>query len=239
MKEKITLKDLWVLVSGMFIVAIAVYFFLMPGKLAIGSMSGFLMVVANYIPLPMSILTFAMNGILLTIAFLLIGSEFGAKTVISAVLLPVYLAIFEVVVPNDSLDEVEDGYGNGQTVLITPENSEFFVRTRDINAPHSAIARQERQIAYLEAAFSKVEEQYEKDPGMAADLYEDLSEHLVTNMGTEVFADLMDGLYSGGQISTVSLPGESVVGEQYDEFHVNDDQLYQLVIETFYKKVEK
>ena len=100
MKEKITLKDVWVLVSGMFIVAIAVYFFLMPGKIAIGSMSGFLMVVANFVPLPMSALTLIMNGILLAIAFLLIGSEFGTKTVISAILLPIYLRIFEVVVPN-------------------------------------------------------------------------------------------------------------------------------------------
>ena len=58
MKEKITWKDLYVLVVGMFIVSIAVYYFLMPGKLAIGSMSGFLVVLSNFVPLPMSVLTF-------------------------------------------------------------------------------------------------------------------------------------------------------------------------------------
>lgn len=100
MKEKITLKDLYVLVVGMFIVAVAVYYFLMPGKIAIGSMSGFLMVVANFVPLPMSTLTFIMNAILLVLGFLCIGKEFGAKTVISAILLPLYLRIFEVITPN-------------------------------------------------------------------------------------------------------------------------------------------
>lgn len=100
MKEKITLKDLWVLLSGMFIVAIAVYFFLMQGRIAIGSMSGFLMVIGNFIPLPMSTLTFIANAILLTIGFLCIGKEFGLKTVISAILLPVYLRVFEIICPN-------------------------------------------------------------------------------------------------------------------------------------------
>ena len=100
MKEKITWKDLYVLVVGMFIVSIAVYYFLMPGKLAIGSMSGFLVVLSNFVPLPMSVLTFIANGVLLAIGFIFIGREFGAKTVISAILLPVYLRIFEIVTPN-------------------------------------------------------------------------------------------------------------------------------------------
>lgn len=100
MKEKITWKDLYVLIVGMFIVSIAVYYFLMPGKLAIGSMSGLLVVLSNFIPLPMSVLTFIANGILLLIGFIFIGREFGAKTVISAILLPVYLRIFEIVTPN-------------------------------------------------------------------------------------------------------------------------------------------
>ena len=86
MKEKITWKDLYVLIVGMFIVSIAVYYFLMPGKLAIGSMSGFLVVISNFVPLPMSALTFIANGVLLAIGFIFIGREFGSKTVISAIL---------------------------------------------------------------------------------------------------------------------------------------------------------
>ena len=76
MKEKITWKDLYVLIVGMFIVSIAVYYFLMPGKLAIGSMSGLLVVLSNFIPLPMSVLTFIANGILLLIGFIFIDSNF-------------------------------------------------------------------------------------------------------------------------------------------------------------------
>ena len=126
MKEKITWKDFYVLIVGMFIVSIAVYYFLMPGKLAIGSMSGFLVVISNFIPLPMSVLTFIANGILLLIGFIFIGREFGAKTVISAILLPVYLRIFEIVTPNVASSALA-GYVTAATSILVSDTKTLIV----------------------------------------------------------------------------------------------------------------
>ena len=100
MKKKLNLRESVILVVGMFIVAVAVYYMMMPGGFVLGSLSGLVIVLVNFIPLPVSVLTFIINGILLVIGVLLIGKEFGGKTIVASILLPVYLAIFEKVTPD-------------------------------------------------------------------------------------------------------------------------------------------
>ena len=55
---------------------------------------------SNFIPLPISVITFLMNVVLLILGFVLIGPEFGVKTVYSTLLLPVMLGILEIMLPN-------------------------------------------------------------------------------------------------------------------------------------------
>jgi len=84
-------KNIWewaVISFGTLIVAAAVYFFMLPSHVTVGSAAALAMVISNFIPLDVSIITMAMNIILLIIGFLLIGPEFGAKTVYCAVLMP-------------------------------------------------------------------------------------------------------------------------------------------------------
>ena len=100
MDKKKMLKEYAIITAGIFVVAFAVYFFLMPSNVVIGSMAGLIMVISEFIPLKISVLTFIANSILLTIGFLLIGKEFGAKTVYCSLLMSVYLAIFEILFPN-------------------------------------------------------------------------------------------------------------------------------------------
>ena len=85
---------------GIGIVAVAVYFFMMPAQVSIGSATALAMVLSNFIPLPVSVITLIINVVLLTIGFLLIGPEFGGKTVYCALLLPLYLGLFEILLPN-------------------------------------------------------------------------------------------------------------------------------------------
>lgn len=100
MGKKINAKELFVLVFGMFFVSAAVYYIMMPSEFVVGSISGFLMVVAHFVPLKLSTLTLITNIVLLVIGFIFIGKEFGGKTVITSILLPVYLRIFEIITPN-------------------------------------------------------------------------------------------------------------------------------------------
>ena len=96
-------KNIWewaVISFGTLIVAAAVYFFMLPSHVTVGSAAALAMVISNFIPLDVSVITMAMNIILLIIGFLLIGPEFGAKTVYCAVLMPAYLWIFERLLPD-------------------------------------------------------------------------------------------------------------------------------------------
>ena len=100
MDKKKMLKEYAVITVGVFVVALAVYFFLMPSNVVVGSLAGLIMVIAEFVPLKISVLTFIANAILLIIGFLLVGKEFGAKTVYCSLLMSVYLAIFEILFPH-------------------------------------------------------------------------------------------------------------------------------------------
>ena len=98
MKNKI--NEVLRICVGTLIVACAVYFFMLPSHVSVGSAAALAMILSNFIPLPISAITLGLNVFLLIIGFLLIGPEFGAKTVFCSLLMPGYMAIFEQVFPN-------------------------------------------------------------------------------------------------------------------------------------------
>ena len=100
MRVKQTIKEYLILTIGTFIIACAVYFFMLPSHVTVGSISALAMVLNNFIPLPVSVITLSMNIVLLIVGFVLIGKEFGAKTVYASILLPGFLAMFETILPN-------------------------------------------------------------------------------------------------------------------------------------------
>lgn len=100
MLNKHNILDFLIITGGTGIVAIAVYFFMLPSHVSVGSAAALAMVLSNFIPLPISVITFLMNVVLLILGFLLIGAEFGVKTVYSTLLLPVMLGILEILLPN-------------------------------------------------------------------------------------------------------------------------------------------
>ena len=100
MKIRKTIKDFSVITVGTAIVAVAVYFFMLPSHVSVGSGAALAMVLSNFIPLSISTITLIINVGLLTIGFLLIGPAFGAKTVYCTILLPLMLGLLEVIFPN-------------------------------------------------------------------------------------------------------------------------------------------
>ena len=100
MKLKINIKEFLVLTMGAAIVAAAVFFFMMPSHLTVGSGAALAMVLSNFIPLPVSVITFSMNAVLLIIAYFLIGPEFGIKTVYTSLLMPCFMGVLELIFPN-------------------------------------------------------------------------------------------------------------------------------------------
>ena len=97
---KSILIEINILTIAIAIIAVAVYFFLVPSHTSISSMSGLGIVLSNFVPLPLSAITMILNVVLLIIGFFTYGKEFGLKTVYTSVMLPVFLGIFENIFPN-------------------------------------------------------------------------------------------------------------------------------------------
>ena len=93
-------RELAILTGAVAIIAAAVYFFLVPSHASVSSISGLGIVLANFVPLPLSAITMILNVVLLGIGFLTCGREFGAKTVYTSILLPAFIGLFERLFPN-------------------------------------------------------------------------------------------------------------------------------------------
>lgn len=94
------LKEGMILTVGVAIVSSAVFFFLIPSQASVSSIAGLSMVLSNFVPLPISAITMILNVLLLILGFLTCGKAFGAKTVYTSILLPVFLALYETILPD-------------------------------------------------------------------------------------------------------------------------------------------
>ena len=103
-------KELIIMTVGMLIAAAAVYYFLMPSNLIIGSITGLSMVISGVfglfgITVKVSLVVTIINAILLILAWILIGAEFGAKTVYTALILGPFIEFWEKVLPAERIME--------------------------------------------------------------------------------------------------------------------------------------
>ena len=104
---------------GMAVGAAGVYYFLMPSKLIIGSISGLSIVLAEVFgnlgwAVKVSTIILVLNAFLLVLAWLLIGAEFGAKTVYTALILGPLVEFWAKVLP------VEKVITEGTSVMNDP-----------------------------------------------------------------------------------------------------------------------
>lgn len=101
MKEnKISLGEMLVLLAGMGMIAACVHYIMIEDGLVMGSISGLVIVIMKVIPMSASTLTFILNIGLFIIGYIFIGKEFGLKTMLASVLLPLYMRLFEAISPN-------------------------------------------------------------------------------------------------------------------------------------------
>ncbi len=103
-------KDILTILIAMSIAAAAVYYFLMPSKLVVGSITGLSIVISGIfekmgIIVKVSVVVFIINAILLVMAYILIGKEFGLKTAIAALVLAPLIDMWEAICPYEKILE--------------------------------------------------------------------------------------------------------------------------------------
>ncbi len=143
-----------------------------------------------------------------------------------------------VTVPNNSLEYKYPEFAEGAEVTLTEENTEIFVRSRDVDESQSAIYRMERQKAFLDAFSKKAKECYEQNAKFAANLFVAIKPYTVTNISEDRLMKLFQTADEGDGYTEWTVPGEGTQGLSYDEYHVDDDALYAKIMETFYQEVK-
>ena len=135
-------RELLMMTLGMSVGAAAVYYFLMPSHLIVGSISGLSIVINTLIggdADTFSYLVMGINAFLLLLAFILIGNEFGAKTVYTAMILGPLTQVWDRIYPYTNLThkviEAPDVLAQlqaGQTVLDSHGNPYLLSRTGEV-----------------------------------------------------------------------------------------------------------
>ena len=143
-----------------------------------------------------------------------------------------------VTVPNNSLEYKYPEFSEGAEVTLTEENTEIFVRSRDVDESQSAIYRMERQKAFLDAFSKKAKECYEQNAKFAANLFMAIKPYTVTNISEDRLMKLFQTADEGDGYTEWTVPGEGTQGLSYDEYQVDDDALYTKIMETFYQEVK-
>ena len=146
------------------------------------------------------------------------------------------LGSVEMVLADNSLEDVNAEYVKGAKITVTKENAEQIIRHRDTDVSQSAIARTNRQKELMKAVSDCAREKSTQDADFIVDMYESLKPYMVSSIGNDVLADLLEAKFDS-ENGVIDIPGEGVEGELYDEYHIDETSLYELVLQMFYEEV--
>lgn len=145
-----------------------------------------------------------------------------------------------VTVPNNSMAAEYPQYSEGAVIELDGAVTEQFLRYRNTVVTNSALERMERQQAYLDGfAVAAQQKMTAEGAGFAADLYLSLEPYMVTSMGKADFVALTESLMGGNAGENWTVPGEGEAGALHDEYHVDNDALYEKIIRTFYTETPR
>lgn len=139
----------------------------------------------------------------------------------------------DIVVPGKNVELTK-----GQTKTLTGDEAYCYLRNRDLTAFDSATDRLARQEQYLDGFIQRIQSQSQANAVLALNIYNSVEDYLVTDVDfTRLVTSLMSYEYSPERMHTV--PGATVKGEIYEEYEVDEEAFYELVINIFYEQVDK
>ena len=105
--NKGNLRDFMLITFGVFLVAISVVYFFQPNNIAAGGVSGIAIIINNFVPgIPIGLLVLMMDCILYIVAFLVIGSKFGGKSIYASLTLSGIMWLLEKVFPYKATNDL-------------------------------------------------------------------------------------------------------------------------------------
>ena len=126
----------------------------------------------------------------------------------------------------------------GETVKLTSENVEHYVRYRREVGDGTNTARMRRQREYMTGLFEAMRTAVQEKQGFVLDAYGAIAKDLVTDCTINDLSDYANRFSEYTLTGFVTPEGELVEGEKYMEFYVDEEALQELVIDIFYKPVD-
>ncbi len=126
-----------------------------------------------------------------------------------------------------------------ENVHLMGETAYWYIRERDTNVFGSADARLARQKQYLSAFIKAAKSAAKEDISVALNLYQAIAPMMTTDISANEVAYLAPTLldYQFDSNSFYMIEGETVMGEEFEEFYVDEDALYEMILNIFYEEV--
>jgi anionic cell wall polymer biosynthesis LytR-Cps2A-Psr (LCP) family protein len=134
----------------------------------------------------------------------------------------------------DDFSAIDGSLKNGE-IILNGDQAYKFLRTRKDVGDQLNLSRMDRHKEFM-AGF---EEAYRKNIGdsisMAMEIYNDISPYVVTDCSDNTIANLLNRLYDYKLVDILSPAGTNVRGEEYMEFYIDEEELFQLVLRLLYE----
>lgn len=127
----------------------------------------------------------------------------------------------------------------GEAVHLMGDYAYWYLRDRDMDEFASADLRLSRQKQYLNAFVGQAKSAIKSDLGVASELYNDVLPYMTTDISFDEVVYLAPEMvnYSFDDSSFYMIQGETVMGEEFEEFYPDEDKLYEMIINVFYNEV--
>lgn len=136
---------------------------------------------------------------------------------------------------SEDYTNISTSYTKGSTVTMNSWQMRQFITYRNRTDVSGAYDRGVRNMAVLKALFEQCKDKIAADPTVALDFLSQLSGYLTTDLDLSEITFLARniGKMDFHSDTIVKLPGESMMGEQYAEFHPDEQWLHDFVADTF------
>ena len=134
----------------------------------------------------------------------------------------------------EDFSQVDPTITMGQ-VTLRGKQAINYVRTRKNVGDQLNLSRIERQKDYIQGFLDSFRLSMEKDAAFLVETYEEIAPYVVSDCSTTTISNVLSH-YQNYEISRIVTPeGENVLGEEYYEFHVDEEALDALILDLFYR----
>ena len=129
----------------------------------------------------------------------------------------------------------------GNTITLEGDQAMYYVQVRDVEAEELGAnsRRIERQKQYVLSFFDKVKQETKKNLSLPLTLFNTAEDYMITSITTDQIAYLSTVVLgcSFDSEDMISVTGNIEKTDIYEEFIIDEQALYDLIIDVFYKEV--